>query len=100
MKSQIKSFLQVLSSNLFVSVAGILTGIFIPIFLSEIEYGYWQYYLIYASYAGVFLLGYCDGIYIRIGGQSYDNLDKKQLNIMLYFMLAVLLFMILEYLIM
>lgn len=91
MKSQVKSFFQVLSSNLFVSAAGIVTGIFIPIFLTEVEYGYWQYYLTYASYAGLLLLGFCDGMYIRIGGQDYEKLDKRQLNAMLYFMLAILL---------
>lgn len=93
MKSQIKSFLQVLSSNIFVSVTGIITGVLIPILLSEIEFGYWQYYLTYASYAGLLLFGFCDGIYIRFGGQKYQEIEKHRLNAMFYFMLIILLWL-------
>lgn len=90
MNKQIKSFFQVLSSNIFVSFSGIFTGVLIPILLTETEYGYWQYYLTYASYAALLLFGFCDGIYIKYGGEKYETIDKQRLNYMYYFMIAML----------
>ena len=40
------------------------------------KYGYWQLYLFYTSYVGFFQLGWNDGIYLRYGGEDYNNLDK------------------------
>lgn len=40
------------------------------------DYGYWQLYLFYTSYVGFLQFGWNDGIYLRYGGNEYENLNK------------------------
>src|SRR5699024_9201345 len=40
------------------------------------DYGFWQLYLFYSSYIGFLHFGWNDGIYLRYGGEEYDDLDK------------------------
>ena len=48
--------------------------------LGASEYGHWQLYTLAASFSGLFQLGLCDGVYLRLGGKSYDELDFSQLG--------------------
>lgn len=73
------------ASNLVYSIAANLISLLVstilllllPNLLGETEYGYWQLYLFYTSYVGFFHFGIVDGIYLRIGGEEFKNLDKK-----------------------
>lgn len=80
MGSSIKAFTKVLGSNLIVMFFGILTTLIFPKYLGPYEYGEYQLYLFYASFLGFFLLGYCDGLYLRYGGIEYSMLDKGSLS--------------------
>lgn len=74
----IKNMSYTLSSNfisLFISTFVVLV---IPKLLGVEEYGYWQLYLFYASYVGFLHFGWPDGIYLRYGGDEYDQLDKNK----------------------
>ena len=70
-------------NNLMYSIAANLLSMFVsailllvlPNLLGETEYGYWQLYLFYTSYVGFFHFGLVDGIYLRIGGKNFDDLD-------------------------
>lgn len=61
------------------NVVSLLVSFFLSFFLPKIlgveEYGYWQLYSLIISYAGFFHLGMIDGIYLRIGGSRYGELD-------------------------
>lgn len=48
--------------------------------LGAVEYGLWQLYTLAASFAGIFHLGLCDGVYLRLGGMSYEQLDFPRLG--------------------
>lgn len=65
---------------------GLLTLI-VPKVFSGVQYGYWQLYIFYSSYVGLFHLGLQDGIYLRYGGFRYGDLDKgvmrSQVNVLL-----------------
>ena len=63
-------------ANLVTMLVSVLIVLLIPRFWGEIAYGYYQLYLFYISYVGFFHLGWIDGIYLRIGGQSYAALDR------------------------
>ncbi|WP_143452686.1 lipopolysaccharide biosynthesis protein [Konateibacter massiliensis] len=52
----------------------------IPKIIGVEQYGYWQLFLFYVGYVGYALLGVNDGIYLRIGGQDYKNLNFKKLG--------------------
>ena len=81
MRSRIISFFKnvsyTLSSNLFSSLISVLIVLVVPKFISVERYGYYQLYLFYVGYVGISYLGLCDGFYLRIGGQYYDELDKS-----------------------
>ena len=48
----------------------------IPKLVGVETYGYYQLYIFYTSYVGVLYFGWCDGIYLRLGGKYYKDLDK------------------------
>ena len=52
----------------------------LPKVLSEVDYGQWQFYIMCAQFIGYLTLGITDGVYIRYGGQDYDNLPKARLR--------------------
>lgn len=94
----IKQLFHVISSN-FVKllVTGLLT-IIVPKFISVRNYGFWQLYIFYSSYVGFFHLGWCDGIYLREGGNRYNDLNfsnyKTQFFLLFFLELFFLIFAI------
>lgn len=48
----------------------------IPKLIGVEEYGYWQLYIFYSSYVGFLHFGWNDGIYLRLGGEEYEKLDR------------------------
>ena len=49
----------------------------LPKMVSMEAYGYYQLYLFYCSYVAILYFGWCDGIYLRLGGKYYKDLDKS-----------------------
>lgn len=72
----IQNFSYTLSSNLISLIISSLIIFVIPKIIGLEEYGYWQIYLFYLSYVGFLHFGWNDGIYLRFGGEQYNNLDK------------------------
>ena len=81
----IKDFISVFGDNMLVMLVGIMQAVILPKFLSPLEYGYWSKYLLYISYAGLFGLGICDGIYLVYGGKSYESLNYDKFKAIYYF---------------
>lgn len=61
-------------------LSSILTSLVLPKFLGIDDYAYWQLFLLYSSYAGFALLGLNDGIYLRLGGKRYSEIDHGELK--------------------
>ncbi len=61
-------------------LSSILTSLVLPKFLGVDDYAYWQLFLLYSSYSGSALLGLNDGIYLRLGGKTYGELDYGELK--------------------
>lgn len=72
-----KNFSYTFVSNILSTIISIIVAFIIPKLISVEQYGYYQLYIFYTSYVGVSYLGLCDGIYLRIGGQYYRDLDKS-----------------------
>lgn len=49
-----------------------------PKFLGAEDYGMWQLFLFYISFAGCCHLGWIDGIYLRYAGYSIDKLNSEK----------------------
>ncbi|MFR4286061.1 MAG: lipopolysaccharide biosynthesis protein [Enterococcus italicus] len=73
----LKSFSYTFSSNLVSLIVSTLVILLVPKLIGVKEYGYWQLYLFYTSYVGFMHFGWIDGIYLRYGGDMYEDLDKK-----------------------
>ena len=74
----LKNISYTFSANIIILlISGVLTLV-VPKLLGPEEYGYWQLYVFYMSYVGLFHLGWCDGVYLRYGGRNYKQLDKPK----------------------
>jgi O-antigen/teichoic acid export membrane protein len=83
----IKNFSYTISSNLISLIISTLIVIVVPKLVGVEEYGYWQLYLFYSSYVGFLHFGWSDGIYLRYGGEEYNDLDKKTFSSQFYLMM-------------
>lgn len=55
-------------------------GLLVPKVLGVEGYGYWQLFILYSSYAGLFQFGISDGVYLLNGGKHRDELDLPVLH--------------------
>ncbi|MBQ1283057.1 MAG: hypothetical protein IIY20_04660, partial [Bifidobacteriaceae bacterium] len=58
----------------------VVLSLVVPKVLSGSQFGYWQLFLFYSSYCGFFHFGLNDGVYLIHGGESYNELDKKNVG--------------------
>lgn len=59
---------------------GLLKTFMIPKMLGVVGFGWWQYYLLWVGYVGLFALGFNDGFYLKYGSYDYGDLPKNRLN--------------------
>ncbi|WP_297634890.1 capsular biosynthesis protein [uncultured Clostridium sp.] len=74
------SIARVFSANLLTMVSGILIGFIVPAVLSLDSYAYVKTYMLYVGYIGFLHFGFIDGMYIKYGGKSIDEIDKSVLK--------------------
>ena len=66
----------VLSANVSSLVISIFIALFVPRIIGVTEYGFWELYIFYGSYAGFFHFGWADGLLLRYGGEEYTALNE------------------------
>ena len=64
-----------------VLITSLIKSFVVPLLVSVESYGYWQIYLLYLPYIGLFYWGFNDGIYLRYGNYDYDKLPEKKFRI-------------------
>lgn len=79
-KRIIKNIASVIFSNGITLLVSVLLTLFVPKILGVEEFAYWQLYIFYISYVGFFHFGWIDGIYLKIGGAKYRDLDYPNLS--------------------
>lgn len=79
-KSVIKNLYYTVAANFVTLFISVILNLFVPKLLGVREYSYWQLYVFYSSYVGFLHLGWIDGIYLKIGGEKYDELNKQELG--------------------
>ena len=80
-KNILSNISYVLVAQILITLIGIIRAMILPIFFIETSsYGYWEVYMFYTAYIGLFCLGYSDGIYLRYGDYEYKNLPFKILR--------------------
>lgn len=82
MKGIIKNAFYATSANSLSMLASVLLSFVLPKFVSIVDYGYWQFFILYSGYVGFLHLGFCDGLYLRYGGKKNDSINFHELSIM------------------
>lgn len=79
-KNTLKNVFYVIGAQCIVLIISIIRSLILPVFFSVESYGYWQIYLFYSAYVGIFALGFNDGIYLRYGDNNYSALPFAKLR--------------------
>lgn len=61
-------------------------GFIVPKFISELDYSYWQVFVLYLSYVGILHFGLLDGLVLRYSQYDYEELDKPRIRSQFQFM--------------
>ena len=80
-RSFVKDLFVVSIGNVFVLIASILVGLIVPKLMGVTNYGYYQIFTLYMSYTALLHVGYIDGVLLVHGGQSYEEIDKRQFRL-------------------
>lgn len=64
-----------------------IKSLIIPKILGVDEYAYWQLLIFYTTYSGLAHLGLVDGLYLKLGGKDYRDLDYDTLGSQFWAML-------------
>lgn len=94
MHKGIKNSLLLISAQLINLIINVLVLLFITKNLGDLNYGYYQWFILFFSYGAFLQLGLAQGIYLREGGKNYEDLNRRslgtQFRIMLVFVCIVL----------
>lgn len=58
----------------------VVTTLFLPKILDIEEFGYWQLFILYVGYVGIFHLGLNDGVYLLNGGKKPQDISKAEIT--------------------
>lgn len=73
----IKNLSYSVAANVISLISSVLVVLLLPRFIGIESYSYYQLYLFYITYVGMAYFGWCEGIYLRIGGKKFEDLDKS-----------------------
>lgn len=76
----IMSIFNVSVSNLIKLLSGVLAAFLIPKIMGIEDYGVYKTFTLYATYVGVFQIGFTDGIYLKYGDKNFNSLDKNKFS--------------------
>lgn len=79
-KSLKKGMINVLSANIINLFFSLITSFILPKYLSITSYSLIKSFQLYVNYAGLMHLGYVDGMYLKYGGENFENIDKEELK--------------------
>ncbi len=70
---KIKGIGQVSLSNILSLGVSLLTSFLLPMFISVEAYGYWQLFVLYTGYVGMFAFGFNDGVHVNYASADYSE---------------------------
>ena len=74
-----KGALYVFIANMVNLLISLFTGFVLPKYLSINTYADIKLFQLYITYVGILHLGYADGMYLRNGGKTIENINKKEI---------------------
>ncbi len=85
-----KGMLCLIAVQLLVVMTGIAKSFLLPKFWGVEAFAYWQIYFFYLGFAGLFPLGFNDGVYLRYGKYQYERLPFARMRSSLRFLAGML----------
>ena len=79
-KVVIKNFFFAFGAQVVSLSASLLITFFAPALIGREQFAYWQLFLTYVTYVNITRLGINDGLYLRLGGKRYEELDFNLLS--------------------
>ena len=58
----------------------LLISLVVPKFLSIEDFAYWQLFIFYTNYVSISQLGIVDGLYLKLGGSNFEELDYVKIG--------------------
>ncbi|MDF0718810.1 hypothetical protein P0M11_02240 [Kaistella sp. PBT33-4] len=80
LKTATHNYLFLISAQMFALLLNIVISLIFPKVMSMEDFGFWQLFLFFCSFAGFFHLGLNDGVYLRYGGKKYKIINKEILK--------------------
>lgn len=84
-----RNIISVTLSNILLVIAGVVSSFVLPKVLGVTDYGYYKIFNLYTTYIVFFDIGIANGVYLKYGGYSLEELPKK--NMRKYFQILVIL---------
>ena len=75
-----KNLILSISAQAISVLVSFVMGFIVPKFIDELQYSYWQTYLLYVGYVGILHFGLIDGLVLRYSQYDYDELDKPRMR--------------------
>ena len=79
-RSLISNFSVALLAQGIAFAVSCVISLLLPAFIDVAEFGYWQLFILFANYVGLFHLGLNDGVYLIEGGRSRSQIDKSAIK--------------------
>lgn len=76
----ILNIIRVICSNFMLFLSGVATSFLLPKILPQDEYGLYKIFNLYVTYIIVLQFGIVEGIYIKYGGKSIDEIDSREFS--------------------
>lgn len=79
-RSLVRNLMSAFAAQGVAFVCSIAMSLLVPKILGVEEYGYYQLFIFYTSYASFFALGLFDGVYLEQGGKGRGEIDKSLIH--------------------
>lgn len=79
-KIVVKNFFFAFGAQVVSLSASLLLTFFAPALIGREQFAYWQLFLTYVTYVNITRLGISDGLYLRLGGKRYEELNFSLLS--------------------
>ena len=73
-----KGAMYVFIANVINLIISLFTGFVLPKYLSIETYSSIKLFQLYITYIGILHLGFSDGMYLKYGGKTVEEVDKKE----------------------
>lgn len=77
MNKFVNNLLFAFGSQAISMISGMLVSLVLPKILGVDDFSYWQLFVFYNSYVGLFHFGLTDGLYLRYGGTKLKDMDNN-----------------------